>query len=474
MSARAKVLKHPAKARYEAGRPTPYHLDPPASQSVDAEVGSAGVRLRNWARQLADNSSIVSAILSSRVSNAIGPGLTYEPLVKDRKGKLIGELNDVLRRIHADWSKSVDVTGEFSRQELERLAWRTWDLDGETFIRQVRIGRDIPYRLQQIESDWIPLNTTQVFDSEIIIHGVGKNEWGRPLTYYVDPRQQGDIYGYNGLMLDPERMTKVPASDMWHLKRIERVNQTRGVTLLHAVIFRIADIAEFQQSHRLAARASADLYASINRSPDMDPEVIDTAADRTWQYEHLQMIDELMPGETVNFHDPQHPNQNAVDFVREELRSVASACDVGFSQIAQVFDSSYAAQRLEVVDTYRKVDRDRSKFIGDFARAALYERPIEAARLAGLLPARMMRKADPLTFLDCRIDGPQMPVIDPEKDRKAYALDQENGWDSRHGIIRRMGKVPAQIDAERATDTLPPESSEQEPPPANDTEETQE
>ena len=468
--AKAKVLKHPAKARYEAGRPSPYHLDPPRSQSADAEIGAAGIRLRNWARQLADNSSIVSAILSSRVSNAIGPGLTYEPLAKDRKGNLIPELNDSLRRIHEDWSRSVDVTGEFSRQELERLAWRTWDLDGETFVRKVPIGQGIPYRLQQIESDWIPLNTTQLFGDEIIVHGVGKDTWGRPLTYYVDPRQQGDIYGYSGLLLDPERMTQVPSSDMWHLKRIERVNQTRGVTLLHSVIFRVADIAEYQQSHRLAARASSDLYASINRSPDMNPDDIGTVGDRTWQYEHLQMLDELMPGESVNFHDPRHPNQNAVDFVREELRSVASACDVGFSQIAQVFDSSYAAQRLEVVDTFRKVDRDRSKFIGDFARRALYEEPINAARrLTGLIPARLMRRVNPDTFLDCRIDGPQMPVIDPVKDRAAYALDQEHGWDSRYGIIRRMGKTPAQVDDERATDPLPPESAATAQEPDDDT-----
>ena len=458
------AIKKP-RAGYEAGKPTPYHVGPPQSRSADVEMGNAGVRMRNWARYLADNSNIVSAVLSSRVSNAIGPGLTYEPLVKTRKGELLDDLNDILRRIHERWSRRVDTSGEFSRQELERLAWRTWDLDGETFVRKVARRRDnqsLPYQLQQVETDWVPYNTLQVIAGNAVVHGIAKDTWGAPVRYYVDPLQQDTAYGYTGITTDPERMTIVPADDMWHLKRVDRVNQTRGVTLLHAVIFRIADIAEFQEAHRLAARASADQYASINRSPDM--EVSDTATDRNWQLSHLQIIDELAPGESVNFHDPQHPNQNAVDFVREELRAIASGCDVGFSQIAQVFDSSYAAQRLEVVDTWRKVERDRSKFITDFARPALYEEVIRAAQLAGLIPQRLLRRADPQTLYDARIDGPAMPVIDPVKDRGAYVLDQENGWDSRQGIIRRMGKIPAQVDAERSNDSMTPSAI----PPADD------
>ena len=450
----AKLPKLP-KARYEAGRPSPYLIGPPLSQSADAEIAAAGTKLRDWARHLADNSSIAAAVLSSRVSNAIGSGLTYEPLVRNRSGELLQDLNDRIRRIHERWSRAVDVTGELTRQELERLAWRTWDVDGETFVREVvrrESDTDVPYQLQMIETDWLPFTVTRVWNDNAIVHSVEKNQWGRPIAYYVDPRRISDIYGYtpSGLGIDPDSMIRVPASEMFHVKRMERPNQSRGVTLFHAVIFRIADIAEFSAAHRLAARASADLFMSINRAPDMSTEEIPD--DRTFQIEHLKIIDELAPGETANFHDPRHPNQNAVDFVREELRSVAAACDVGFSQIAQVFDSSYAAQRLEVVDTFRKADRDRSKFIADFARPGLYERPVEMAIMAGMIPQRLLRQADQQTLLDCRIDGPQMPVIDPVKDRQAYALDQENGWDSRHGIIRRMGKQPAQVDAERSQD----------------------
>ena len=74
-----------------------------------------------------------------------------------------------------------------------------------------------------------------------------------------------------------------------------------------------------------------------------------------------------------------------------------------------------------------------------------------------------MRRVDPETLLDCRIDGPTMPVIDPNKDRQAFELDQVNGWDSRHGIIRRMGRQPADVDAERASDTQLPARDREQP-----------
>lgn len=460
----AKVLKHPS-ARYDAGSPSPYHPNPPASYSPDYDYAVGHRNLRDWARHLADNSSIVTAVLSSRVANGIGPGLSYEPMTRDRKGNLLPELNDAIRRIHENWSRSADVSGELSRQEIERLAWRTWDLDGEVFMRRVNLrmtrdAKELPYHLQPLRTDWIPSNLTSEFKGRRIVHGIEKNEWGRPMTYFVEPEIVDAFSTSVGASLDPSKMLALPADQVWHLKRAQRINQTRGITILHAIIFRIADVAEFQQSHRLAARASADLFASINRSGDFDTTISsdeqETGADgetkRQWNFEHLQMIDGLQAGESVNFHTPAHPNQAAVDFVREELRAIASSCDVGVSQIGQFYESSFSAQRMEWVSTWRKTERDRSKFIGDFARSALYEQVVEVARLAGRLPARALRRADPETIFDVRIDGPTMPVIDPVKDRAGFEKDQENGWDSRHGIIRRMGRQPRDVDAERAQD----------------------
>jgi lambda family phage portal protein len=256
---------------------------------------------------------------------------------------------------------------------------------------------------------------------------------------------------------------------MVHLRRQEEMDATRGVTLFHAVIFRASDIAEYQQSHRRAARASANLFASINREPDFMPEAASGAPTEERQqvdFTDLQILDYLKAGETVNFHSPAHPNQNAVEFVNQELRQFAAACRVAFSWIAYVFDRAYAAQRTELIHAWEMILEDRSQFIRDFAYPALYREPLRLMLLEGRLPARELRRADPRTLYECRIEGPAMPTIDPVADRNAAQLDQDKGWDSRQAIIRRFGRDPSQVDAERAMDTFEEvaEKAEPEPP----------
>ena len=174
----------------------------------------------------------------------------------------------------------------------------------------------------------------------------------------------------------------------------------------------------------------------------------------------LQLLDFLKEGEEVNFHDPAHPNQNAVDFVNQELRQFAAATRVAFSWIAYVFDRAYAAQRTELVHAWEMIAEDRGQFIRDFAMRGLYQDPLRLAILENRIPQRLLRRADPRTLRDVRIDGPVMPSLDPLTDRKAAELEQNMGWESRYGIIRRFGRNPAQVDAERARDTFVASSSQ--------------
>ena len=438
------------KARYEAGFPSDFNSSPPVANSGDAEIYAAGQRLRDWARYLSKNSSIIKATLDARVAKGIGAGLRYEPMVVDRKGNLLPKLNEAIRDFHDEWSQAVDVTGELSRAEVERLMWRDWDTAGEAFSRAVYRGRTprrVGYQLQLIRSELVPYGWISNAGARM---GIERDDWGSPVRYWVYPyAPNAYTWQYTMPAAQPQA---VSADFVTHLRRQEELDQTRGVTLFHAVIFRASDIAEYQQSHRRAARASANLFASINRDHDYAP--TDSPDNRGGDLNllDLQILDYLKAGESVNFHSPSHPNQNAVDFVNQELRQFASACRVAFSWIAYVFDRAYAAQRTELIHAWELILEDRAHFIRDFAKPALYDEALRIAMLEGRLPARELRRADPRTLYDCRIDGPAMPSIDPVKDRQSAAYDQEQGWDSRWAIIRRFGRDPVQVDIEREQD----------------------
>lgn len=459
------------KARYEAGYPSDYNASPPVSRAPDAEVYSAGARLRDWARYLARNSAIVKAVLDARQAKGVGTGLRYEPMIKDRSGEPLTKLNDAIRAAHAVWSESCDTTGELSRVEIERLAWREWDTAGEVFARLVYRGRtaeSIGYQLQPIRSELVPY---AVWSDTGATLGVERDDWGKPKNYWVLPYSPADFPLSWGLPASQPQ--PVSASAMAHLRRQSEIGQTRGITLLHAVIFRISDIAEFQQSHRRAARASANLFASVNRSVEMigatqagtQAEAKDDSRDPfELNLGDLQVLDWLKPGEAVNFHAPAHPNQNAVEFTNQELRQIAAACRVAFSWIAYVFDRAYAAQRTELVHAWEMILEDRAHFVRDFAFPYLYRRPVQMMIAEGRLPARELRKADPASLFAVRIDGPAMPSIDPVSDRQSAELDQQNGWESRQGIIRRFGRDPAQVDLEREQDNFAPSQAQSNKP----------
>lgn len=449
--------KAPFQARYEAGYPSEYNPAPPVAGSADAEIYAAGERLRDWARYLAKNSAIVKAVLDARQTKGIGPGLRYEPMVKDAKGNLLEDLNRQIRELHTAWSEHADVTGELSRAELERLVWRDWDTAGEVFARQVYRGRTrerIGYQLQLIKSELVPYGFLSGRNAQM---GIERDDWGVPQRYWVlpiDPR--GHLWHYRLPSLEAR---PIDARFMIHLRRQEELDQTRGVTLFHAVIFRASDIAEYQSAHRRAARASANLFASINRSPEYvdDSDVVDHSS--TLNLSDLTLLDWLKAGESVNFHSPAAPNQNAPDFVNQELRQFAAACRVAFSWIAYVFDRAFAAQRTEHTHAWEFIYEDRAHFVQDFARPALYRAPLETAIAEGRISARALRRADPRTLFDCRIEGPVMPSINPSDDRKAALIDEQMGWESRYGNIRRFGRDPAQVDAERANDIAAPVAS---------------
>lgn len=453
------------QARYEAGYPSDYNASPPAAQSGDAEIYAAGQRLRDWARYLAKNSAIVKAVLDARQTKGVGPGLRYEPMVTDRAGKLLPKLNSAIRAIHEDWSEAADVTGELSRQEIERRVWREWDLAGEVFARRVYRGRTrdrVGFQIQLVRSELVPYGWLGGTGSQAIM-GIERDDWGAPIQYWIYPYSPSAYtwrYAMPSLVPRP-----IPADQIVHLRRQEEdLDSTRGVTLFHAVIFRASDIAEFQQSHRRAARASANLFASLNRSADYDPltagdpEGVGTNALGNQQSQlnilDLTLIDWLKQGESFQFHAPSHPNQNAVEFVNQELRQFAAATRCAFSWIAYVFDRAYAAQRTELVHAWEYIAEDRAHFVRDFAYPLLYRDPLRQAVLEGRLPARELRRADPRSLYRCRIEGPVMPQIDPTKDRQSAQLDQEMGWDSRQAIIRRFGRDPVQVDLERDQDTF--------------------
>lgn len=473
----AKVARLPrlteTPGAYDAGRDSKYHKSPRRTGSGDAATGAAGTRLRDWARWLDENHDIVSGALDKLTNFIVGNGISIEPMVRTRRGELLTKVNEQIRRALLDeemrncWSRDVNVTGEHTRGELEWISCRTWLRDGEVLARSVnrRSRRDaLPYQIQMIEADHLPYELVEpVYNAgsgNAVVHGVEKDEWGRPVAYHLYRQHPGDIYR-RGLGLLAADLVRVPGDEIRHLKFSRRVGQTRGVPIFHATIYRLDDISDYEDAHRIAARVAAQLMGDIKRSPDLLEKYDGSEDEREWSMTHGQIITDLLPGEELQWYKPEAPNQDATPFLDDQLRRVASGFGMGYSTISNKYDKSFSAARQEQSENWPNIERLREQFISDFVRPVEYEPALEAAILTGAV--RIPREADPATIYAADYRGPARPTIDDEKQARTDQLLIDTRTDSRVGRIRERGRDPVKIDAEIAADSQPENQPEEQP-----------
>ncbi len=456
---------------YRVATPSPYHKAPRIQPSADASTGQATHKLRDWARWLDENHDLVTGALDKITNFAVGTGISIEPMVRNRSGNLLPKVNDQIRKaildetIRGAWSRDVSVTGEYTRGEQEWVAFRTFIRDGEILARRIsrRPSRDaIPYQVQLIECDYLPYNlvTAATATEGPVVHGVEKDEWGRPTFYHLYTEHPGDIYMRNvGNFGD---MVRVRSSEIAHLKfSRRRVGQTRGVPIFHSCIYRLDDIGDYEDAHRIAARTAAQLMGALKRSPDMID--YDPATDeRQWEMEHGQVLDNLLPGEDMQWYKAESPNPDAVPFLDDQKRSSATGFGIGYSTFSGKYDKSFSAARQEQSENWPNIETLRAQFVSDFVRPVEYEPALEAAIVAGRV--RIPREADPSTIYAADYRGPARPTIDDEKQAKSDILCVDNHLDSRHGRIRERGRDPVRVDAEINSDMMKPKT---EPMPAN-------
>lgn len=424
--------------------------------SADTVVDRARQYLREYGRWLDENHDLAVGVLDDLVVNIVGSGASIEPMaVKGNNRDPAIDLNRQLANLWAEFWEAPEVTGELPGPQMERLVCRAWLRDGEIFGQHVTkavapFATRIPYALELLEADFVPFDLTD--PGKAIVHGVQKDGWGRPVGYYVYRQHPGSTT-FTSSHFDT---VWLPADRAFHLKFVRRLHQTRGVSIFHAVLSRLDDLKDYEESERIAARVAAAFTAYIRRDASM-ADVVTASTDndgtttRSFAMEPGLIFDGLLPGEDVGMIDSKRPNPNLDSFRSSMMRAVAAGTGTRGSSISKNYDGTYSSQRQELVEG---VGHYRPLF--HYLRAKFYlpvwRRFIDASRLAGLL--RIPSDIDEASIYLPEVRPPQMPWIDPKKEIEAMSLMVEKGFRSRQQIIRDLGGDPATVDAQLTADPL--------------------
>ncbi|MGK9012162.1 phage portal protein [Serratia marcescens] len=434
---------------YEATNSSRLHKAKREGRAADTAVFASGVSLREQARWLDENHDIVIGILDKLEERVIGAnGIQVEPQPLRHDGTLHEECAEILAKHWSEWSVRPEVTGMFTRAEMERLILRSALRDGEVFTQLVRgpvsgltHATSVPLSLECLEADFVPMNLNSL-NSGNVVQGIEVNGWGRPVAFNV----------YKAHPASSLRMStatkRVPAENMLHLAMRKRLHQLRGVSLLHGVITRLSDIKDYEESERVAARIAASLGFYIKRgdaSQGDDGEYSEPGTHRHFDIAPGVIYDDLRPGEDLGMVESNRPNVHLYEFRNGQLRAVAGGTRGSYSSIARDYNGSYSSQRQELVEGFEGYYVLQNWFVGQQSRP-IYRAWVDMLRLSKI---KLPDDVDMSTLYNALYLGPVMPWIDPEKEAKAWKAIVRGGAGTEAEWIRARGESPQEIKRQR-------------------------
>lgn len=404
--------------------------------SADNELAGQLSILRARSRQLVRDNAYAKRARQVVVNNVVGAGVGLQGQVMTTRDEPAERVNDDIEWAFWHWSRadSCHTGGALHFGDLERAIMGEVFTAGEAFVRKHyrKFGQSrVPFALELIEAERV-LDDTHAPMAGItgnVRMGVELDEFQRPVAYYFRRKHPGDRR-WQGMA--PDEIIRVPAAEILHLKITDRWPQTRGEPWMHTVVRKLDDIGEYSASEVQAARASSYYFGTIESAESNNPLATidaDGAVPQTMEIES-GLIQQLMPGEKLNFHTPSRPNTAIDPFLRYMLREVAAGVGVSYESLSRDYSqSNYSSSRLALLD-----DRDCWKVLQQWwarsFREPLHREWLQQAVLARAIAAVPVDAylADPQRYEAARWKFRGWSWVDPAKEQEAYAAAVRNGF----------------------------------------------
>lgn len=441
---------------FEAAKITRTHKAARQTRSADTSLQQDAESLRGQARKLDEDHDLVTGIFDRLEERVVGgAGIAVEPLPLDYAGNIHLAFAAQIKDAWAEWSLRPETSGELTRAQMERLVCRTWLRDGEA-LAQLLMGKvanfehlhAVPFSLELLEPDYLPWGYND--PANYICQGIGRDAWRRVKGYYLLKKHPGSALGFS-MSADTKF---VPAERMLHIAYRKRLGQNRGQPLLHAVLTRLADIKDYEESERVAARISAALAMFIKKgSPDEYVAAPATAgkdgqatAARSIPIAPGMVFDGLLPGEDVGMIESNRPSQFVESFRNGQLRAVAAGTRVGYSTATRSYNGTYSAQRQELVESQLGYDLLQREFI-DYWSRKVYRAFIQMGLLSGVLKPPGDVNMD--SVFSAVYQGPVMPWINPVHEANAWEALVKAGYADEAEVARARGRNPQELKRSR-------------------------
>lgn len=403
-------------------------------ESADREIRRDLEKLRAHSRDLVKNNPFMARFVQLIDTNVIGPdGIRFESEIRTRAGEPKDAWNEHIEEQFDLWCEACTVD-EQNWLDAQHLYGTTLPQDGEVLVRLVR-GFDNPwgFAIEFLDVDRLAhqYNLAATKTTNAIVMGVEMDEYGRRVAFHIWTAHPNDPYRSRELV-------RIPAADIRHIYRQDRVQRSRGVPWAAPSMFILNLLGRYWNAEVVAANNEADRLGFLEselgdmgpKDGQTDPQKVDI------QSEHGTFIG-LPMGVRANIPDLKHPNSALGEFSRSLLKGAAVGMNVSAASLSgDLSDANYGSQRgglLDERDGYRMHQR---RAIHSFCK------PIQKA----WLEMAILRGAVKLPLSDfAQIYKPKWYPrgwgwIDPDNDSSSSLKELGAGMTTLRDVLGAQGK----------------------------------
>ncbi len=438
--------KKPVQKRHFAAAQFNNHLASWSSHSAsaDSELHRSLSALRARSRDLANNNMYAKGFLSECKSNIVGShGVSFQSKATEKNGDMDVFANKLIEQAWKRYSKKghFEVTGQYSRADVERLIIESVARDGEVLIRVVgNYSNSDRFAIQLIEADHLDHELNKnIKNGNRIRMGVELNRWGKPVAYHMLITHPGESFTATTI----KRHERVPANQIIHIKLPYRIGATRAIPWLHAAMVGLRDLGGYREAAIVAARVGASKMGFYVEDGAEEYVGDATEEDGTLISEAEPAHFEKLPaGVRLETWDPEYPHSNFDSFNKTILRGISTALGVQYFKLGNDLENvNFSSTRVGLLS-----ERDMWMALQQWLIESFHEQifpfwlETQIVRAHIKLPLQKLDK-----FLAPSWMGRRWQWVDPAKEVKSQVDSIQQNIKSVSETIRESGRDPDEV-----------------------------
>lgn len=377
--------------------------------------------LREYSRALDRDNVIASAMLNRAGESIIGSGIDLQLLSGNSRWDDKAE-----KLFHTWWDTEADIRGMHVGWQIEKLALRSMQVDGDVLFILTDGGQ-----IQPVEADRIVTPKEETLNKKVI-NGVKVDSFGRPEGFWISPDPSTSSAG----SFSAKDGAFVSADHAVFLANMHRFSLTRGIPVFATNMQLFDDIDAFIEACIIHAKIAACHVLAIERNGSLNDldgvEEVEDSYDNLRQEQTVSpgIVLNLKPGESAKMVGTTQTMVQFSPFITQLLRFTGLNFGMPLEMLSLDFShTNYSSARAALLVAHRSFVAQHKMMTKRFMEPIVRWKIAEWIRNGELSNRTFKVSATPPRFIS----------VDPLKEANADIARVQHGFSTNRDVCAALG-----------------------------------